>query len=261
MIFTHRSAGNHRLAGVFLSVVALATVFTLVKPFSFLKPPVDCEKIHRDILKTRDLSQRDMAEFEIKAEHCMETGRIQSGILILESLLRKSEKNNSPIKEIKRQEKKLADRAFYKAQNYEKALKYHTRLLKRTLSQEEKLMVQLHIAESFFYLKKHSQALRELEKCFTEDMSMEQRKQAWILKARILIAEKKFSPAIQLFEKQIESFPKEEAFFREYLALIHESKKDFLSAQRELEKIQPSSPFIEQKIQRLMERQINQPGF
>lgn len=247
------------LSLVFLSACSLELSSKNINPLSFFKKP-SCDKAYKKILENKELSNKEINRLEKKALLCLKEDKVFQAIFIFERLLR--ELKNLPAEELKALaiEKKIAELSF-KTKNYEKALKYYSRLLEKNLNAEEWFVVQFHIAESFFYLKKHSQALREVEKCFLKEPSIEQRKQVIVLKGRILIAQKKFEPAILLFEKQIERFPNEEPFFREYLALIYESKKDFVSAVNELKKIKPASLFINQKIQRLLQRQNNQPGF
>ena len=72
---------------------------------------------------------------------------------------------------------------------------------------------------------------------------------------------KSFDQALLFFEKQIKRFPEEEDFFREYKAFVYEAEKKFFFAIEELEKIKSVKPFVQQKIQKLRERQSQQPGF
>lgn len=219
-----------------------------------------CKKAYKKISNKKNLSKKDRLFFSIQAELCIQRGENHKAEFILERLLRAETATDNSIKEIKTYEKKLADLSFVQNKNYERALKYYNRILTRPLNPGEKFFIQYRIAESFFYLKKHSQALIEIEKCFFRGISMKERKQALTLKARILMIQQQFDLALLLFEKQIELFPKEELFFREYRAFIYEYKKDLLLAIAELEKIKPSNVFIERKKARLRERQKNQPG-
>lgn len=211
-----------------------------------------CEK--EDLFLLKSLSEE---ELEKALETCLKQKSPRLALFILERQIEKSR----DIKKTKEGELKSAELAFYQLKDYEKALKYFHRLLKKPLKPGEKFFIQYHIAESYFYLQKYSQAQREIGKSFSKGLSLSDRKKAWALKARIFMAGKDFEPAIELFQSQIKKFPEEESFFREYLALIYESKNDFFSAIEELEKIKSQNSFIRQKIQRLRERQNNQPGF
>ncbi len=228
---------------------------------AFLKAWSGCERAYK-LAHQPQLHYRKKARLTSRltrgAEACIKKEKTKKAIFILEKLL-KIERNPSPSS--KKWQRQLADLSFYKIKDYEKALKHYTDLSRQVLGTEERFFVQYHIAESFFYLKKYSQALREADKCFFDGISQEKRKQALNLKGRSLMAEGRFDLAKELFERQIEQFPEESAFLREYLAFIYESQKDFSSAIKELEKIHPSNPFIRGKINRLMERRSHQPGF
>ncbi len=248
---------NLVLSFVFLS--SCSSNFNLKKldPFEFFDKSLSCNKVYKK-LSQKKLIKYERIKLGQQADQCVQTGQIKTAFLIFEKLLEESEKQSASLREIKKWQKKLADLAFYKLQNYEKALKYYTSLLKKPLGPGEKFSIQYHIAESFFYLEKYSQTLRELKKCFFNGISKEQEKTASLLKGRVFMAQKKFNQALLFFEGQIKKFPEEENFFREYLALVYELKKDFVSAVEELKKIRPSSPFIEDKIQSLSERQNRQ---
>ena len=233
----------------------------LFPSLSFFKNAGDCEKAYKKISKKASFSKKEKEKFAEQLKHCLKENKIKKAVFIFERLLKESQRQINSVNEIKKWKKKLAELSFYKLKDYEKALKHYTHLLAGPLEPGEKFLIQYHIAESFFYLRKYSQALRELEKCFFDGISMEQRKQALILKGRVFIAQRQFEPALLLFEEQIKKFPKEEAFFREYLAFIYESKKEFSSAIKELEKIDSPNLFIQKKINRLADRQNNQPGF
>ena len=196
--------------------------------------------------------------YEKALNQCWSENKTEKAFFIMERLL-KLAKKKALVDEIKKWEKALAEGA-YKNKNYEKALKHYTELLNQPLGETQRFSSQYHIAKSYFYLGKHSQALREVEKGFFKKITKEQRKKALILKGRIFIANKQLGLAQGFFNKQIQNFPEDEALFREYLAFIHESNNDFLSALEELKKIQPSSPLIRQKILRLTERWRKQTG-
>ena len=232
----------------------------LTPPYFFINS-LDCETAYGIISKTKKLSKKDKEKLEKQVDNCLREGKEQQSAFILEWLLEESKRRENRVTEIKQWEKKLAELSFYKLKDYEKALKYYIKLLTRPLKPGEKFSIQYHIAGSYFHLKKYSQSLREIEKCFFQGISLSEEKQASLLKGRIFIAQKQFEPAILFFEKQIKKFPGEEDFFREYLAFIYEAKKDFLSAVKELEKIEPPNAFTKEKIKHLLNRQNNQPGF
>ena len=240
-----------------LTKIFIIFCFISLPSFIFFRPA--CERyLSQSSQKT--LSAKKKALIFKKGSLCLsQTSSSDKGLLILEQLLKKAlqDKDSQTVKNI---EKKLAQHSFYVSKDYDKALRYYTQLLKRPLGPGEQFYFQYQIADSFFQLKKPDQALLELEKCFFKGISLEQEKKAFFLKLSVLIFQKNFVLAEQLLQKKLES-SQEPDLLREYLALVYESQKEFLKAIEELKKIKKASPFVEKKIKRLMERQINQPGF
>ena len=126
------------------------------------------------------------------------------GFLILENLLKKALQGKD-FQLAKKIEKKLAEHSFYVLKDYNKAIRYYSDLLKRALEPGEKFIFQYQIADSFFKLKKDSQALIELEKCFFKGISLEQEKKALLLKLSILIFQENFTVAERILKKKLES--------------------------------------------------------
>ena len=229
----------------------------IVKRYFVTEP--DCSNVYGKVFeKGKKLKRKALFE---GADNCLQKEKFSEAVFLFEKLLLNLKRNQDSIVEIKKVEKKLAEISFYKTENYEKAIKYYVDLLKKPIKLEEKFFFQKQISESFLYLKKYEQALKEVNKCFYKEISLKEKKEAVLLKSRILIEKKAFEQALSFFEKQMDKFPEEEAFFREYRAFIYETKKEFLSAIEELEKIEPTNLFIKKKIQKLRERQSNQPGF
>ena len=227
---------------------------SLLDWLSFFKEEKDCVKAY-EIFSLKKFFLKKKA-WKI-AEKCLKQKKFLVATNVFENLLKKE----NSIKEKKRIEKKIAELSFYKTKNYEKALKHYTKLLKRPQEPGEHFFIQYQITKSFFYLGNQSQALREVEKCFFKGISLKQKKEAFFLKTRILLEKKDFDQALIFINKQIQNFPEEESFLREYLAIIYEAKKEFLSAIKELEKINKPTKFIKKKIKHLYNRQNNQPGF
>ena len=90
--------------------------------------------------------------------------------------------------------------------------------------------------------------------------TLKNREKAILLKSSLLIILKDYKTAVPFFREQIEKYPEKESFFRKYLALIFENQAKILSALKELERIKPSTPFLEKKIKDLRDRLDNQPG-
>lgn len=174
-------------------------------------------------------------------------------------LLLKNYSRQGLVLKLKRLEKKTAELAYYKWGDFEKALKYYTRLLERPLEPGERFLFQYQIARSFLKLEKNSQALIEAEKSFFKGISNQEKKKALLLKLEILISQKNFSPAEKLIKESLKDLPEDQDFLRESLAVIYESENRLSLAVEELKQIQKPSSFIEVKIKRLEERLENQP--
>lgn len=228
---------------------------SLDKISKLFKEQAGCEKKERKLYrKSRELILK-------KAELCFKAGQAKKALFILERLLNRDKVTKTAPAERKKLTRQLAETSFYKLKNYEKALKYYNALLKFSLKSEECFSAQYHIAKSYFYLKKNSQALAEIERAFFKEISMEDRKRALALKGGLFMAQNQFDKALDLFQKQKKLFPDHKNFFREYMAFIYESQKNFSLAVQELEKIEKPSLFILSQIERLKERLNNQPGF
>ena len=225
------------------------------KLLSFFKKQESCER------KEKKLYKKPREFILQKTELCFKQGLDKKAYFILEQLLKRDTILKTPEQERKKLTKKLAEIAFYKLKNYEKSLKHYNDILKFSIQDSEKSSVHYKIAKSYFYLKKYSQALIEIEKAFFKEISMEERKRALILKGGLFMAQNQFDKALDLFQTQKELFPKHKDFFREYLAFIYESQKKFSLAVEELEKIEKPSQFTLKQIKRLKERENNQPGF
>ena len=89
----------------------------------------------------------------------MKENKIKTAVFILEQLLKRDTITQTKKEEVKALTKQLAEKSFYQLKNYHKALKHYKALFSFSLSLNEKFSTQYHIAKSFFYLKKYSQAL------------------------------------------------------------------------------------------------------
>ena len=137
--------------------------------------------------KEKFLHEKSRQSFFKTAELCLKENKIKKAVFILERLFEKDGVTGVKLKDRKALAKKLAKISFYQLKDYNKALKYYDFLLKAPLEPGEKFSIQYSIAQSFYYLEKFSQALIEIEKCFFEGISMEERKQAVLLKAWVLL--------------------------------------------------------------------------
>lgn len=189
------------------------------------------------------------------AESCESQKAYQPALIFYEALLPEIKG-----REAFRVKKKIAEILFYQIKNYEKALKYYYALLQQVKGIREQFDLGYQISKCFYHLGKHSQALLEVNKILKFRDTLKNREKAVLLKSSLLVVLKDYKTAIPFFRKQIEKYPKRETFFREYLALVFENQAKILLALKELERIKPSTPFLEKKIRDLRERLDNQPG-
>ena len=184
---------------------------------------------------------------------------IEKELWFLVDLISKKYSKENLILKQKEIEKKSAKLAYYKWKNYEKAIKYYSRLLKRPLDPGELFLFQHQIASSYFKLEKSSQSLIELEKSFFAGMTKQERRKAFFFKLQIFLFQKDFSSSENLIKKLLKEFPKDQDFLRETLAVLYESQNKLSLAIEELKEINKETLFIKSKIKRLEERLENQP--
>ena len=222
-----------------------------------------CNKAIKSFQKIKNKKQKQKQFAQRAAKECLEKHREPKGsFLFYESLLKENLQQPSflSFKEEKEIEFNMAQISFYDLKNYRRAIKYYKKSLKFTPLPQEKFINQYQIADSFFRLRKYDQSIEEIGKVFSKNLKSKNKQKAMILKGRNLIAKKDFDKATLFFNDLIIEYPKKEGFFREYLALVYEEKKDFLKAIREMEKVKPPTGFTRQKIKQLYERLKNQPG-
>ena len=184
---------------------------------------------------------------------------LEKELWFLVELISKNYSRENLILKQKQIEKKSAKLAYYKWKNYEKAIKYYSRLLKRPLDPGELFLFQYQIANSYFKLEKSSQSLIELEKSLFAGMTKQERRKALFLKLQIFLFQKNFSSSESLIKKLLKEFPRDQDFLRETLTVLYESQNKLSLAIEELKEIKKENPFIKSKIERLEERLENQP--
>ncbi len=250
----------------FCFLLLLPSCFLRGNPFSTAKKLFSeglCKESLQAFQKTTDKKKKHKKFAYLAARECLKKYKEpESSFLFYKVLLNEDLKKDSFLrfKEKKEIELKMAHLAFYELRNYKTAIKYYKEKLKFVPKPHEKFNIQYQMANSFFLLNKYDQSLEEIKKILLEKIRPYEKQKTKVLKGRNLIAKKKFDEAIPFFEQLIVAYPKKESFFREYLVLIYEEKKEFQAAIREVEKIQPPSSFTRQKIQSLYERLKNQPG-
>ena len=212
-----------------------------------------CAESFRHFSYLKNLTRKQKS-FALKAGQFCEKREPQIAVLFYEIWLKESGVASGDLQAV---EKKLAEVSFYKTGNYEKAVFYYDRLLRKGSSPENMFENQYGLAESFFKLKKYSQSLLEVEKILKQPaLSLNNRQEALQLKGSLLMALEDYERAIPFFKKQVERFPEKAGVFRKYLAIIFETQGRYSLAIEELRQI--PGPASEEKIQdmnRLLARQ------
>lgn len=252
-----RAFFRHTVYFLFISFL-LTGCFSRVSWFSKAERALskgDCEQAAKHFSRLLKLNLKQQKFALQAAESCEKKKAYQPALFFYESLL--PELKGEEALKIK---EKIAEILFYQIKDYGKALKYYDALLQEAKGIREKFDLAYQVSECFYQLKKYSQALLEVNKILKFRETLKNRQKAVLLKSSILIILKDYKTAVPFFKEQIKKYPEKEAFFRQYLALIFENQAKTLSAVRELEKIKPSTFFLEKKIRALKERLNNQPG-
>lgn len=222
-----------------------------------------CEKSYHSFYKINKKTKKHKKFAYEAAQSCLKKYKQANiSLLFYELIYNESFKQDKFLnfKEKKELENLMAELSFSYLKDYNRAIKYYKEALKFVPAPKKKNSIQYHIAESFFYLKKYKQSAQEIESILNQDLPLKEKKKYFILKGSLLIAQKKFDEGLKFFQSLIKKYPKKESFFREYLALIYEERGDFLLAIKEIEKIEPATPFATKKIKQLYDRLKNQPG-
>lgn len=177
----------------------------------------------------------------------------------------------SPVADDRRRAvEQLAKLYYEKLNNYEFAIVEFQRYLALISDEVKAAEIRFLIARSYFHLNRMFQANAELDEILKlKDHPSEEVKdfifKATTLKASIFHAEKKYDEAIELFGQIIKDYPQkaEEEKVWLNLSICYEDTKRFADAIALLKTVKASEAektFIEQKIIRLKERMMQEPG-
>lgn len=226
----------------------------------------DCEKT-RHFLNS---SQKTDLVFALKAAEFCEKKSIVDGVWFYKYL---SEREKTKEKRFFFKEK-LADIYSEELRDYESAFSLWFFLRDQTQQADKKLSYSYKIAHGFFEMQKWEESLLEINKSLNktslefselrapQPLVNKLHKYFLFLKGRVLLMQEQFGQAEQVFRQIKMQYPQ---FFQDqniywYLSLIYESQKDFQQAIRELKRVQKSSEFLEDKLERLRERERNLPA-
>lgn len=149
--------------------------------------------------------------------------------------------------------------------DYEKAVLEYERLLKLTTAREEAFRFRLNLAKAHLQLNALEQANNELDMILSQKLEPDEIFEAKILKANILMSDKKLNEAAVSWQEVLQEFPERSQKENVALNLVvcYEEMKDFEKAIEVLERMKadyPNPDFLNVRIARLKERKSNQPG-
>lgn len=162
-------------------------------------------------------------------------------------------------------QRQVASIYFDDLQNYSQSIVEFSKLLEMPHSDSEEAQYRLSLARSYFYLGEYFQSMSEIENLLKGKNDESTRFASLVLKGNILVAQKDYPKAVEVFRKVMADFPakslKENVGL--ILAVCYEESGDFKGAIRILEEYRGKySPpeYIELRIKKLQERLRNAPG-
>lgn len=170
-------------------------------------------------------------------------------------------------KESDRQEaqQQLAALYFSSLQDYERAAVEYSKLATSSKLESDRAEQKLMTARSYYYLGNYFQTTSEIDEILKMKANNETLFQALLLNGNVLIAQKKFLEAANIFQKIIKTFPEQSLAENVHLvlSLSYEESGDYKKALSTLESIQSvyqPKEYLELRIKRVQERAKNQPG-
>jgi tetratricopeptide (TPR) repeat protein len=167
--------------------------------------------------------------------------------------------------ERKNAQKNIATIYFDDLQDFDQSLVEFEKILKLENSADETFRYRLNLAKAYFRLNNAEQALNELDVLLSKKPGAEKTFDILMLKANVMVGNRKLNDAAQLWEKILKDFPERSKKEKVALNLVvcYEELKQFDKAITVLENMRPQYPnpdFLDLRISRLKERQFNQPG-
>ncbi len=191
----------------------------------------------------------------------MEAKNYPAAIEFYRHLVLKSEDPKERI----RAQARVAQIYFENIQDFDQAVIEFEKLLKMQLEPEEKVRYRMSLAKAHFQLNNLEQAQNELESIMALKLTPEQIFDVKILRANVAVVGKNLPAAAKMWEEVLRDFP-ERAYKEKVgmsLVVVYEELKEFSKAMTWLEAMKshdPNPDFLENRILRLKELQLNQPG-
>ncbi len=162
-------------------------------------------------------------------------------------------------------QKDVATIYFDHLQSYKESIIEFSKLLQMSHLDFDQAKYKLSIARAHYYLNNFFQAESEINEILRLKIDDQMRFNTLILQGNILVAQKNFIRAAEIFRNIIRDYPdmakKENVSLT--LAVCYEENQDYAAAIKMLEELRGHySPveYIDLRIKRLKERQKNQPG-
>lgn len=173
--------------------------------------------------------------------------------------------NSSDPSELEQAQQQLADIYFENLSDFAKAYAELSKLLAMKTSFIDRSRIQIKMARSSFYLGDFAQAESEIETVLKNPMEPSARFHALTLKGNILVAQKDFVSAAEMYRLVMREFPEEapKENVPLQLAVCYEEDKKYKEAIAVLEGMRETykpPEYIELRIKRLREKMKNQPG-
>ncbi len=173
-------------------------------------------------------------------------------------------KSDSP-EERKAAQKAIAHIYYENLQDLDQAVVEFEKLLKLANTPDEAFRFRLLLAKSHLGLNNVEQALTELNVLLENKPPADGVYEIKMLTANVLVANKQLPEATALWESIVKDFPERSAKenVKMNMVVVYEELKEFSKAIAVLETMRegyPNPKFLDQRIERLKERQYNMPG-
>lgn len=155
--------------------------------------------------------------------------------------------------------------SYLPSPDYEKAIREFSKLLSLSLSADEKFEMRLNLAKSYYRLNNFYQAQTEIDLLLESLKGKGKRYELKKLKADIFLSAKELDKAAQTYYELLETFPEESKKdeIALSLAVCYEDQENYMKSIEVLEgmkKTYSHPEFIELRIKRLKDRQMQKPG-
>jgi tetratricopeptide (TPR) repeat protein len=154
---------------------------------------------------------------------------------------------------------------FDHLQDYDKSIEEFGKLTTVPLNEAETMKVKFYLAQAYYHKNDFFQAKSEIKELLQKSMTSDLRFNVLILQTNIFVSERRWSEAIDNYQKLIQLFPEKD--LDENLSLnlsaCFEENQDYGNAVAVLEKLKEKhadQDYINLRIKKIQQRSKNQPG-